>query len=148
MAARDLPDLNVWLALADPDHQHHARARQYWQAEAHPQLVFCRVTMMGLLRLLTHPKVMRGSPFTPAEAWHVYRAFMALPEVGFLPDNPHVEIQFQAWTDRAGFISHRWTDAWLASHALTTASRLVSFDSDFQGFAGLSFLHLSVVDPG
>ena len=148
MAARDLPDLNVWLALADPDHQHHARARHYWEVESNPQLVFCRTTMLGLLRLLTHPKVMRGAPFTPVEAWSAYRAFMALPEVTFLSESPRMEAQFLAWTDNAGFTPHRWTDAWLASHALTTASRLVSFDSDFRAFAGLSFLHLSVDATG
>ncbi len=147
MAVRDLPDLNVWLALADPDHQHHGRARHYWEAESHAQVAFCRTTMLGLLRLLTHPKVMRGAPFTPAEAWNIYRAFMALPEVAFLPENPRMESRFAAWTDRSGFIAHRWTDAWLASHAVATASRLVSFDSDFRAFEGLSFLHLSSVAP-
>ena len=28
MAAIDVPDLNLWLALIDPDHAHHARARR------------------------------------------------------------------------------------------------------------------------
>lgn len=142
MPARDLPDLNVWLALADPDHQHHRRARQYWETEAAPELAFCRLSMLGLLRLLTHSKVMRGSPFTPAEAWQGYRTFLALPEVSFLPENPRVEPQFTAWTDSVAFASHRWTDAWLAALAFTTGSRLVSFDSDFHVFPGLSFLHL------
>jgi hypothetical protein len=26
----DLPDLNVWLALACPDHSHHHQALHYW----------------------------------------------------------------------------------------------------------------------
>ncbi len=45
MPARDLPDLNVWLALADPDHQHHARARHYWEEEAAPHLTFLHLTL-------------------------------------------------------------------------------------------------------
>lgn len=143
MPARDLPDLNVWLALTDPDHQHHERARRYWETEAAPQLAFCRVTMQGLLRLLTHPKVMHGLPFTPTEAWLAYRSFLALPEVAFLSENPRLELQFAAWTDTATFTPHRWTDAWLAAQAFTTGSRLVSFDLDFLAFPGLSFLHLT-----
>jgi uncharacterized protein len=99
--------------------------------------------MLGLLRLLTHPKVMHGSPFTPAEAWLAYRSFLALPEVAFLSENPRLELQFAAWTDTATFAPHRWTDAWLAAQAFTTGSRLVSFDSDFLAFPGLSFLHLT-----
>ena len=34
MADLDLPDLNVWLALADPDHQHHHLATHYWHQES------------------------------------------------------------------------------------------------------------------
>jgi predicted nucleic acid-binding protein len=29
MEAVDLPDINVWLALVDPDHEHHERAKVY-----------------------------------------------------------------------------------------------------------------------
>lgn len=75
MAALDVPDLNLWLALIDPDHTHHARARHYWENEAAPDIGFCGVTMLGLLRLLTNSRVMHGAPFTSAEAWDAYRAF-------------------------------------------------------------------------
>ncbi len=143
MPARDLPDLNVWLALVDADHQHHARARHYWQTEAAELVAFCRVSMLGLLRLLSHAKVMRGAPFTPAQAWQAYEAFRALPEVTFLAEHPRLESQFRAWTERPDCPSHRWTDAWLAALAATTGSRLVSFDSDFHSFPGLAFLHLA-----
>ena len=68
MAAIDIPDLNLWLALIDADHAHHARARRYWEQEATSEIAFCRVTMLGLLRLLTNSRVMGGAPFTSAEA--------------------------------------------------------------------------------
>lgn len=68
MAAIDILDLNLWLALIDPDHAHNARARPYWENEAAAEIVFCRVTMLGLLRLLTNSRVMHGAPFTLAEA--------------------------------------------------------------------------------
>jgi uncharacterized protein len=145
MPARDLPDLNVWLALSDADHQHHARARRYWETEAAPELAFCRVSMLGLLRLLTHTKVMRGMPFTPAEAWQGYRAFRALPEVSFLQENSRMERQFAHWSDTPTFAPSRWTDTWLAAQAVTTGSRLISFDADFRAFPGLSWLHLTSV---
>lgn len=142
MPASDLPDLNVWLALADADHQHHVRARHYWENEAAPELAFCRITMLGLLRLLTHPKVMRSTPFSAEEAWAGYLQFRALPEVTFLPESTRVETQFLAWTNQAAFSHNRWTDAWLAAHAFTSGFRLVSFDADFHTFAGVAFLHL------
>ena len=139
----DLPALNVWLALADPDHEHHLRAREYWDSEAASSLAFCRITMLGLLRLLTNRKVMRNDPFTPEQAWLAYRSFLALPEVTFLPEPAAAESQMAAWTDVPQFAASRWTDAWLAAFAVSARFRLVSFDSDFGSFRGLTFLHLS-----
>jgi uncharacterized protein len=138
----DLPDLNVWLALVDPDHEHHARAKRYWETEAASRLTFCRITMLGLLRLLTNRKVMRNEPFTPEQAWLAYRSFLALPEVDFLAEPTAAEPQMAEWTDTPSFAPERWTDAWLAALAASTRCRLVSFDAGFRSFPGLSFLHL------
>ena len=143
MSGLDLPDLNVWLALADADHEHHVRARHYWETEAADQLAFCRVTRLGLLRLLTNRKVMHDAPLTPDEAWRTYQGFMVLPEVAFLNEPADAEKRMSALSHSATFSPHRWTDAWLASLALTAGARMVSFDRDFQTFSGLSFLHLT-----
>jgi predicted nucleic acid-binding protein len=44
--------------------------------------------------------------------------------------------------------NHRmWTDSYLAAFALASKSRLVSFDGDFNRFAGLDFLHLKHMPP-
>ena len=142
MAAIDVPDLNLWLALIDPDHAHHARARRYWEHEAAAEIAFCRVIMLGLLRLLTHPRVMHGAPFTSAEAWDAYRAFAVLPEVCFVEDSLAAEKRFELWSRVPGFPSHRWTGAWIAALASSAGARVVSFDSDFTTFPDLDFFHL------
>lgn len=142
MAAIDVPDLNLWLALIDPDHAHHARARRYWEHEAAAEIAFCRVTMLGLLRLLTNSHVMHGAPFTSAEAWDAYRAFAVLPEVCFIEDSLAAEKCFELLSRVPGFLSHRWTDAWIAALTSSAGARLVSFDSDFATFPDLNFLHL------
>ena len=138
----DLPDINAWLALACEDHQHHTRARHYWEQEGAPHLAFCRVTMLGLLRLATNTIVMQNRPFTPSEAWKIYRVFIALPEVIFLGEALDIEIQFAAYSEARNFPANRWTDAYLAAFAHGAGCRLVSFDADFQSFAELEFLHL------
>ena len=138
----DIPDLNLWLALIDPDHEHHARARHYWEQEALAGIAFCRVTMLGLLRLLTNSRVMRGEPFAPVDAWEAYHTFTALPEVCFIEDSLAAERQFELWSRRPDFAAHRWTDAWIAALAFSSGSRIVSFDSDFTSFPDLRFLHL------
>ena len=142
MAAIDVPDLNLWLALIDPYHAHHARARRYWENDAAPEIGFGRVTMLGLLRLLTNPHVMHGAAFTSAEAWDAYRAFAVLPEIVFIDDSLAAENRFVLWSRVPGFPAHRWTDAWIAALASSAGARVVSFDANFSTFAGLEFLHL------
>lgn len=72
---RTLPDVNVWLALAVQEHVHRRTAVAWWEADASDQIGFCRLTQLGLLRLLTTSSAMRGRPRTNAEAWIVYDAF-------------------------------------------------------------------------
>ena len=142
----DLLDINVWLALADENHTHHMRARHYWENEATQQLAFTRVTMLGLLRLLTNKAVMAGHPFTVAEAWSAYQAFRKLPEVVWIGDHSDQAIQaddiLAEFSEARGFTALQWTDGHLAALAQTANCRLVSFDSDFRRYSGLSFLHL------
>jgi uncharacterized protein len=138
----DLLDVNLWLALADAQHVHHARARHYWEDEAMPRIAFCRISMLGLLRLGTNSKVMRGVPFSPVEIWQVYRAFRQLPEVVFIDEPSQLDTQLAAWSEREGFPAHAWTDCYLAAVALRSGCRVVSFDSDFSRFTGLDFLQL------
>ncbi len=142
----DLPDINVWLALADGTHQHHGQARLYWEEGAAASLAYCRVTMLGFLRLITHPKAMAGRPFSPPEAWRAYRQFRTLPEITFLPEPLDVDATFQSLSDSADFPQPLWTDAYLAALAVACGCRLVSFDRDFRRFAGLDLLLLGTGD--
>jgi predicted nucleic acid-binding protein len=99
--------------------------------------------MLGLLRLLTNPKVMNNNPFTPDQAWQAYRRLIALPEVCFVYELPTLESKMAAWSDSATFPVRRWTDCYLAALALTGGYRMVSFDRDYYSFNGLEFLHLT-----
>jgi hypothetical protein len=146
MPAVDLLDANVWLALADEHHEHHVRARQYWESESAQQLAFTRVSMLGLLRLLTNRSVMQGNPFTVAEAWSAYQAFRALPEVIWIGEYEdtaaRADEHLASWAVTKGFLPLHWTDGHLASLAWATRCRLVSFDAGFRHYDGLAFLKL------
>jgi hypothetical protein len=142
MANLDVPDINVWLALSDPDHQHHSRARFYWETQSAREIAFCRVTMLGLLRLLTHSKVMAGQPFSVTEALAAYEAFIALPEICFVEDSPLAESLFFQWAKASDFRPRHWTDLWIAALAHAAGARVISFDSDFSQWNNLNFLHL------
>jgi toxin-antitoxin system PIN domain toxin len=137
----DLPDTNVWLALAAEEHPQHAAARAYW-AGAHasgagdvPFLWFCRVTMLGMVRLLCQPRKVGTGAIGLARAMELYNAFRALPYVGLLPDAEGCEDRLEDMLAFDGPLQPRlWTHAYLAALAQSAGLRLVSFDSRFQIF--------------
>jgi toxin-antitoxin system PIN domain toxin len=130
----DLPDVNVWLALTLADHPHHARAQRYWTSEAADFVAFCRVTALGLLRLTTNATVMAGKP--------LYRAFRALDEVVFASEPESCDVELGKWAGSGAFGARLWTDAYLTALARSARWRLVTFDRDFDRFAGLEVVRL------
>jgi toxin-antitoxin system PIN domain toxin len=139
----DLLDVNVWLALADENHSHHAAAQRYWQNQAAPTVAFCRVTMLGFLRLATHPNVL-SRPLSPSEAWDTYQRYLGEEDVSFVEETPALEKELQTRVCQPGFHPRLWTDAYLAALARCTSCRVVSFDSDFKGLLpDLDFLLLT-----
>ena len=141
----DLPDLNVWLALACPAHPHHEAALRYWEWMAVQQVLFCSITALGLVRLLCQPRVMGDAVQTTAQAAGVLRRFLAEPGVAL------AESEVDAWdvfhallVGQPNFSARHCTDAYLAALAIARGWRLVSFDEDFRQFAGLPWLKLSM----
>lgn len=137
----DLPDINVWLALAVQEHPHHLAAKRYWdgvQANdmAGRNIWFCRVTMLGLVRLLCQPKVVGSGALNLVQALAVYQQFRAVPGVNLLADAAGCdEALSKLVTGNASALPARlWTDAYLASAAQSSGARLVSFDQDFLHF--------------
>jgi toxin-antitoxin system PIN domain toxin len=138
----DLPDLNVWLSLASTGHQHHAPALSYWEQQASESILFCSITALGLVRLVSQPRLMGAAVKSTAEASAVLKAFCAQPGVGMAePEHDGWEI-FHAILCSNDLPSRHCTDAYLAALAIANGWRLVSFDRDFSRFAGLEWLHL------
>lgn len=137
----DLPDINVWLALVDKRHVHHVAAKRYWEEDIPKTLAFCRITMLGFLRLSTSAPAF-PNPLSPQEAWATYRQFLAIPTIRFLSEPSGLDDHFHALTTAPALPNRLWTDAYLAAFAIAAGCRIVSFDGDFQRFTGLNFLHL------
>lgn len=141
-AVNDLLDINVWLALVDEGHVHHRAAARYWEASANRSLCFCRVTMLGFLRLSTQAHVL-SAQLSPATAWTTYQQFLIIPNIRFLPEPAELDATFSTLKDEPHFSPRLWTDAYLAAFAITSGCRLVSFDADFSRFPQLNLLLLS-----
>ena len=143
--AGDLPDVNVWLALAVQEHPHHRAALAYWQGAAQTRAWFCRITMLGLVRLLTQPRVMGRGALAAHEALAVHDRWMALPEVGLHPEPPGCDDVLRELATPA-LPARMLTDTYLAAFAMAAGLRLVSFDTDFLRFESLTCLRLSAPD--
>ena len=140
--AGDLPDINVWLALLNDQHAHHSAAKQYWEETAASRIAFCRITMLGLLRLSTNKVVMGGTPYTTAQAWAAYQAIVVLPEVTLVTEPTGIEVVMQKLSAAPSFRSADWTDVYLAAFAQLSGWRMVSFDTGFANYSDLRLLTL------
>jgi uncharacterized protein len=128
MSSLSFPDLNVWLALATPEHVHHAAASRWWGQEKN-HIAFMRFTQMGFLRLMTTASAMDGRPLTMAQAWRVYDRLFEDDRVAFIPEPAAAEARFRASTARTRASPKLWGDAWLLAFAESAHGILVTFDS-------------------
>jgi|SRR5271165_1507103 len=127
-----LIDINVWLAMTwDLHPQHRGAARWYASTNGSP-LLFCRFTMLGLLRLLTNQKVMGDSTCNIEEALQLYGRWVRDPRVELAPEPRGTEELFR----RA-----------LASFHRQPATKAIA-DSYLVGFAGALGAELVTLDKG
>lgn len=138
----DLPDVNVWIALLNPQHAHHQHAKHYWEHSAAPSIGLCRITMLGLLRLSTNKAAMGGTPYTTEQAWAAYQGVIDLPEVAFFAEPSGMDAAMRKHCAHPQFRAVDWTDAYLAAFAQAANLRMVSFDKGFARYADLALLAL------
>ena len=128
MSLLSFPDINVWLALATPEHTHAASARTWWKEEA-GIIAFSRFSQIGFLRLMTTSATMGGKPLTMAEAWRVHDRFYEDDRVRFIQEPREVERLFRERTTGRTASPKMWADAWLLAIASAVEGKLVTFDA-------------------
>ncbi|MGH9404365.1 MAG: hypothetical protein ACRD3D_00850 [Terriglobia bacterium] len=77
-----------------------------------------------------------------AAAWDALRVWLALPQVSLLAEPVGLDELLAPWAGRLDLRGGKWTEAYLASFAAAAGCRLVAFDSDFNSYPGVEFLHL------
>ena len=127
MNTLSFPDMNVWLAMATPEHVHADLARRWWNEEK-GTIAFCRFTQMGFLRLLTTDAVMDGKPLTMLEAWRVYDRWFDDDRVTFISEPAEVEEGFRTRARGRTVSPKVWADAWLMAFATAAGGKLITFD--------------------
>jgi len=140
----DFLDVNVWVALSVPDHEHHEVAKKYWTDSSAERQAFCRTTMLGLLRVSTNYKTLSGGFLSPSEAWTLLQGWQNYPGVFVSVEPEGIELCMAQWVHKGLISKNIWTDAYLAAFACSGGFRFVSFDRDYLRFPELTFLHLTV----
>lgn len=132
------PDINVWLALAYGGHRHHPIAGAWFEKLDVEQAIFCRITQLGFLRLLTNSAVMGEEIKNQREAWAIYDRLRSDERVSLYaelePDR--IEAEWRALTASRRFASQQWPDAYLVAFARTANLMLVTFDKGLATLAG------------
>jgi len=127
MSSLNFPDINVWLAIAAPEHIHSAIAKGWWEQET-GSIAFCRLTQLGFLRLMTTAAAMDGKPLTMTEAWRVYDRLYVDDRVTFISEPPEVDKRFREKASRRSASPKVWADAWLLAVVQAVEGILVTFD--------------------
>ncbi len=123
------PDINVWLALSTPDHQHFRVAWDWYTALPDVcVLAFCRITQLGLLRLLTTQSVMGRGTLTQAEAWQAYDHWIEAAGAEFADEPEELEPAFRALSVTQQASPKEWADAYLAAFSDISGFPLITFD--------------------
>ncbi len=127
------PDVNIWVALTYEGHVHHRRARRWFDSlPADSSLYFCRITQLGLLRLLTTEAVMGAAEvLTQAQAWAAYDRWLEDDRVAFLaePQPPaELDVEFRNLSVMRHRAPKDWADAYLLAFASAFELTLVTFD--------------------
>jgi uncharacterized protein len=138
-----LCDVNVLLALCHADHVHHDSALHWLAGVNTPaEVVICRVSQLGLLRLLNTPAVMLGQPRDVKTAWHDYDILLSDQRFAYHDEPPHLDTSLRRIMPAKLISPKLWQDAYLAALAITAGLSFVTFDRGFRQFAGLDLLLL------
>ena len=137
MIRKSLIDLNVLIALTDPEHQHHQKARKWLMSPGRERLGICPFTEAGFLRVTTNSALHLG-PRTMENAIAILQVLKGRDDYWYCPID-------ESWvTLTARFASRirghqQVTDAYLLGLAIKENGVLVTFDKGLQYMAGAEF---------
>ena len=144
---RYLLDTNVLIALAWPQHIHHASAHAWFGSTGHTAWATCPITQLGFVRISSNPKII-AQAVTPRDAMAMLARIVALPGHEFWADDiaPATEAVFS----NPGLVGHRQvTDGYLLALARHRAGRLATFDQGVRHLAGTAeegAQHVALID--
>ena len=141
---RALFDVNMLLALFDPEHIHHVRALAWWTDNRENGWASCSLTQNGFVRIISGPRYLRPRSF--ADAMALIRAQIAQPGHAFWPDD--VSIADPQTFDHGRLLGpNQITDVYLLALAVKNGGRLATLDRGvpLRAVRGAEARHLAVI---
>ena len=132
-----LCDVNFLLALCYEGHVHHPQALTWFDQQDELDVILCRNTQLGMLRLLCNSAVMGPDVCTLGGAWEVYDLLSCDPRFEFSSEPDGLEPFLRQYTASGQTSPKLWQDAYLAAFARAGKLRLVTFDRGFGKFERL-----------
>ncbi|HZY62902.1 MAG TPA: TA system VapC family ribonuclease toxin [Edaphobacter sp.] len=120
--------MSGWHCLLQSTFIHLEAKRWFASLTDDEELVFCRFTQLGLLRLLTTGIVMGDDVRTQRQAWRIYDTFLADGGARFMHEPRTLEESFRKLSRSVSASPKEWADSYLTSFAIETGATLVTFD--------------------
>jgi toxin-antitoxin system PIN domain toxin len=124
---RSLLDINVVIALLDPDHDFHRRAHAWWANHRDEGWASCPLTENGVVRVMANPAYNSRRTLTPAAIANLLRTFTRSTNHEFWPDA--LSTLDEAVIDYEQVLGPRQiTDLYLLALAASRGGLLATFD--------------------
>jgi uncharacterized protein len=123
---RHLLDINVLIALMDPDHAFHRRAHAWWAAELRAW-ASCPLTENGLVRIMASTAYSKTTRFTVADITARLSAFTGASDHAFWTDTLSLR-DTRHFLHSSILSSKQITDLYLLALAVENQGCLATFD--------------------
>jgi toxin-antitoxin system PIN domain toxin len=127
---RALLDVNVVIALLDPDHAFHERAHDWWKTNAKSGWASCPIVENGVVRIMSNPDYSQKARFTPADLISRLEQFAAQTDHEFWADDVSLR-DGKVFTAERMHSSRQLTDLYLLALAAKHGGKLATFDRGF-----------------
>jgi toxin-antitoxin system PIN domain toxin len=143
---RALLDVNVLIAIFDPDHVFHERAHGWLEKNGPMGIATCPLTENGVVRVISNPKYSPSLRLSPGDMIERLNRFCEAQDHAFWPDGASIRDSGIFVQDRI-LGSRQITDVYLLGLAKKHGGRLVTFDEGItiSAVIGATPGHLEVI---
>ena len=139
----------MWLALSWASHRHSDAAWAWFSRQEDHRFFFCRLTQLGLLRLLATSAVMGKDVQTIGEAWSVYDRWLEDSRVETRQEAFDLDAAFRAATRSVSRLSSPKAlgDCYLLAVSQVTDATLVTFDRGLASACQKARQRVALLEP-